>query len=107
MEVRRDLDAVPRAAERGGEENRRPATPRRDVEDARVGAEPETPPEEEKLLFRRRVLDLVRRLRDDVVAGNHGSIIQMIDREFTAGPDEGHDAAPDRPRLRVNSRSII
>ena len=27
MEVRRDLDPVPRAAELGGEENRRPATP--------------------------------------------------------------------------------
>ena len=46
VEVRRDLDPVPRAAELGGEQNRRPATPRRDVEDARVGPEPETPPEE-------------------------------------------------------------
>ena len=75
VEVRRDLDAVPRAAELGGEQNRRPATPRRDVENARVGAEPETLPEEEQLLLRRRVLDLVRRLGDDEVAGNHGSII--------------------------------
>jgi hypothetical protein len=51
VEVRRDLDPVPRAAELGGEQDRRPATPRRDVEDARVGAEPETLPEKEKLLL--------------------------------------------------------
>ena len=75
MEVRRDLDAVPRAAELGGEENRRPAPPRRDVENTRIRAEPETLPEEEKLLLRGRVLDLVRRLRDDEVARNHGRII--------------------------------
>jgi hypothetical protein len=75
VEVRRDLDTVPCAPELAGEEERRPAAPGRDVEHPRVGTEPEAPPEQQELLLRRRVLDLVRRLGDDVVAGDHTPII--------------------------------
>ena len=107
MEVRRDLDAMPRAAELGGEENRRPATPRRDVEDARVGAEPETLPEKEELLLRRRVLDLVRRLRDDEVAGNHGVTSSSLTRRWRH-PTESKAAGASsrfRPGFRFSAGS--
>ena len=63
------------AAELAGEEERRAAAPGRDVEDARLGAEAEALPEQQDLLLGGRVLELVHRLRDDVVARDHGAII--------------------------------
>jgi hypothetical protein len=66
---------VDAATEHLREEQSRTAPARRDVEDARVRAEPEALAEEQDLLPRGRVLELVRRLGDDVVAGDHGGII--------------------------------
>ena len=57
------------------EQERRAASPRGDVENTRLGSEPENSPEPQELLLRGRILDLVHRLGDDEVAGDHGRII--------------------------------
>ncbi len=75
VEVRRDLDAANAAPERLREDERRPAAAGRDVEDSRSWPETEPLAEEDELLRRRRILQLVERLGDDEVAGNHGRII--------------------------------
>ncbi len=75
VEVGRDLDPVHGATELAGEQERRPAAPGRDVEDARLRPQAEEPSEQQDLLLGRRVLQLVHRLRDDVIARDHGAII--------------------------------
>ena len=75
VEVGRDLDPVHGATELAGEEERRPAAPGRDVEDARLRPQAEALPEQQDLLLGGRVLQLVHRLRDDVIARDHGAII--------------------------------
>ena len=75
VELRRDLDSPNAASERLPEDERRPAAARRDVEDSRIGPETEPLAEEDELLARGRILQLVERLGDDEVAGDHGRII--------------------------------
>ena len=75
MELGRDLDPVHAAAERFRQQDRRASAAGSDVEHPRAGLQPEPLAEEQQLLPRRRILDLVRRFRDDVVARDHAAII--------------------------------
>ena len=75
VELGRDLDAVHAAAEPLGEQERRAAAAGRDVEHTRPRVEVEPLAEQDDLLRRGRVLDLVQRLGDDEVAWDHGGII--------------------------------
>ena len=75
MELGRDLDPAHTAAERLRQQDRRASPAGGDVEHPRAGLEPEPLAEEQQLLPRCRILDLVRRLRDHVVARDHAAII--------------------------------
>jgi len=54
---------------------RRATASGRDVEDARLRPQAEEVSEQQDLVFGGRVLQLVHRLRDDVIARDHGAII--------------------------------
>jgi hypothetical protein len=75
MELGRDLDPLHIAAERFRQQDRRSPAAGSDVEHPRAGPQPEPLAEEQQLLPRRRILDLVRRLGDRVVARDHAVII--------------------------------
>ena len=76
MEVRAQLDALDRALEGAGEEERRSAAAGGDVEDTRPGPQAEPPSEQDQLLLRDRVLELVPGLGDDEVARDrHAGIL--------------------------------
>src|SRR5262245_43548760 len=107
MEVRRELDATDPASERSREYERGAAASRRDVENTRLQPEAEAFAEQEQFLLRRRVLQLVRRLGDDVVARDHGPIIyagapdgEPRDRRGQLGDRSGPAAPPDPERPR-------
>jgi hypothetical protein len=75
MELGRGLDPAHRAPEVAGEQDCRPSASRRYVEHARIRIEPETLAEKDDLFGGGRVLELMLRLRDHVVARDHGAIL--------------------------------
>ena len=71
MKLGSDLDPLDATPERLREHERGAAATGGDVEHPRARPEPQAPPEQQELLLRRRVLELVILLRDDEVARDH------------------------------------